>query len=551
MKRSVGTLAAAVLPLLLFFGGSIADSGPRLQIVLDVSGSMAAEIGGVAKMDAARRAVRSMIAALEERASAAGEGTGGFVTALRLYGHRLPREPKAASCEDTELVIPFQPLDRARFDAVLTSATPRGQTPIARSLEAAAADFGDPGEDPAVVILVSDGEETCGGDPVAVACSLSARGFDMTVHTVGFDVGAEAKRQLEGVAECTGGEYRDAANAEDLGRTLTELSVASFLVDKERETRGGPIRGGDGFADAVPLEPGARYHLDHHQRKNEFDHFHVDVASGQKIVATIQTGAVGADVRGETFRDTALPYAGIAVHAPDETAIASESLVGRRNGTGTVVVGVPEGREGRFYVVVGSQYNHQHMSSPFIVELEDQFDASGERDAGPDEQSAVEIEPGRHAAWLQLGDQEDTYRFEARPGVTYDVEVQPAQEARLSLTLSDAAGRTISRASMARDDAAARIAGFTPDTEGPHYVRASRGSSSTAAREEVEYSLALNAEGGAATAVSTGELEPPVDGTGAATGESGGPGPIVLVIGALAVAILFAGGFLLVKKRSR
>lgn len=82
----------------------------RVQIVLDVSGSMRASAGDTSRMEAARRAVRATVEAIDSSSN----------VALRLYGHRLPAEPKEASCRDTELVIPFGPLDRARFIAAIT-----------------------------------------------------------------------------------------------------------------------------------------------------------------------------------------------------------------------------------------------------------------------------------------------------------------------------------------------------------------------------------------------------------------------------------------------
>lgn len=111
----------------------------RVEIVLDVSGSMRASAGPMSRMEAAQRAVRTTVETLDSSSN----------VALRLYGHRLPSEPKGPSCEDTELVIPFGPLDRQRFVSAIDAARPLGQTPLAYSLERAAADFGELGDEPA------------------------------------------------------------------------------------------------------------------------------------------------------------------------------------------------------------------------------------------------------------------------------------------------------------------------------------------------------------------------------------------------------------------
>ena len=52
---------------------------------------------------------------------------------------------------------------------------------------------------------MSDGKETCKGDPVLAAKALAAKGI--TVHTVGFIVDTAARGQLQHIAQVTGGTY--------------------------------------------------------------------------------------------------------------------------------------------------------------------------------------------------------------------------------------------------------------------------------------------------------------------------------------------------------
>ena len=51
------------------------------------------------------------------------------------------------------------------------------------------------------IVLISDGIETCGGDPCAVAKKLTKDNIDFKVHVVGFDVSKKAKEQLECIAK--------------------------------------------------------------------------------------------------------------------------------------------------------------------------------------------------------------------------------------------------------------------------------------------------------------------------------------------------------------
>lgn len=116
MKRPPAILTAVLVPLLLVgLGFTVLDPDPRLQIMLDVSGSMVGEAGVETKIEAAKDAILATLDALDEGTLVPGQsGRPDFLTALRLYGHNLAPEPEAASCEDTELVIPFQPLNRDR-----------------------------------------------------------------------------------------------------------------------------------------------------------------------------------------------------------------------------------------------------------------------------------------------------------------------------------------------------------------------------------------------------------------------------------------------------
>ena len=197
----------ALLPLALMAASvCLAADSARIQIVLDVSGSMRSSLGTQVKIDAAKSAIRETVSGLPD----------GSVVALRYYGHRVPQERKDESCKDTELVVQFQPLDKSRFLGALDKAVPRGQTPIAYSLQQAAQDFGAPSDEERALILVSDGIETCGGDPLATVRDLAAKGFKVKVHTIGFDVDAAARAQLEAISSATGGEYVDARSASAL-----------------------------------------------------------------------------------------------------------------------------------------------------------------------------------------------------------------------------------------------------------------------------------------------------------------------------------------------
>ena len=64
----------------------------------------------------------------------------------------------------------------------------QGMTPLTASLQQAKEDFVF--ESPRVnsIVMLSDGIETCGGDPCKLVKDLKAQGINFTIHVIGLDV---------------------------------------------------------------------------------------------------------------------------------------------------------------------------------------------------------------------------------------------------------------------------------------------------------------------------------------------------------------------------
>jgi Ca-activated chloride channel family protein len=215
-------------------------AGGALQLILDSSGSTAAQDpSGGTKIDAARAALGSVVDALPEST----------VLGVRAYGGTF--EDKERGCGDTRLLVGMGPLDRAAAKSAFAGLKPLGFTPIATSLEKAAADFSREGA--RRILLISDGEETCGGNPCEVAKTLEASGIDLTVDTVGYAADAATKQQLACIAEATGGTYSEVADGAALQRELTRVAARAF---RDFTPTGTPVSGTPTPAGAPLLEPG-------------------------------------------------------------------------------------------------------------------------------------------------------------------------------------------------------------------------------------------------------------------------------------------------------
>jgi hypothetical protein len=201
---------------LLALAGAIAFLMPRvawasddeIELILDCSGSMTDPVDGRPKIHIAKQCLGELLDSLPE----------GSRVGLRAYGHH-GFTTKTTSCNDTELLVPIGPLDKRYVKEKVGELRCHGMTPIAHSLEVASGDFGT-GEIARTIVLLTDGLETCGGDPVAVVERLKAQGFQFTMQVIGFDVSASERGPLERLAKAGGGRYYSAHSAIELERSL-------------------------------------------------------------------------------------------------------------------------------------------------------------------------------------------------------------------------------------------------------------------------------------------------------------------------------------------
>src|SRR6185295_9936001 len=123
-------------------------------------------------------------------------------------------------------------LDRSALTARINTVNPaqKGMTPIGASLEQVAQDLqGAQGD--VLVVLVSDGDETCDGDPAQVATRIHADNAKIRFDVIGFNVGPEEWRtRLSGIAQGGGGSYFDAKDAAQLVDALQQAVALTYRV---------------------------------------------------------------------------------------------------------------------------------------------------------------------------------------------------------------------------------------------------------------------------------------------------------------------------------
>jgi hypothetical protein len=199
----------------------------NVELVFDSSGSMAQEITpGVTRIDAAKDVLNDVIEAIPERE--------GVNVGFRVYGHEGSNQEadRAESCQSTELVVPIQGTNKQALRDAVASYQPVGWTPLTLSLQRAAEDFEAPGENEVnAIVLVTDGLETCGGDPCATARALAESEARVTTYVVGFGLTQEEQATLQCIADAGGGLNLSAGSAEELNTALfTVLEELQVVV---------------------------------------------------------------------------------------------------------------------------------------------------------------------------------------------------------------------------------------------------------------------------------------------------------------------------------
>lgn len=221
-KLSLFALMCAALPA----SPVLSDNERTVALILDASGSMKALLpDGTSRIEAAKTAVSQFVSTL------APDTRLGF----RAYGHQSPTSKR--DCKDTALLTPFDAVS-ANKTAIIGQANglqPQGYTPITYSLTLAAKDLVAEEAAAHVVVLVSDGKETCAADPCAAAKALAEADAKLVVHTVGVGVDTVTRGQLQCIARLARGSYFDANSASELLSVLSKAAVKEAEAPKKKK----------------------------------------------------------------------------------------------------------------------------------------------------------------------------------------------------------------------------------------------------------------------------------------------------------------------------
>ncbi|MEV0170093.1 VWA domain-containing protein [Streptomyces sp. NPDC050803] len=273
-------LLAALTAGLAFPAGAAAgeptgEDAPKVNLVLDVSGSMRArDIDGGSRMAAAKQAFNEVLDATPEEVQ----------LGIRTLGANYAGDNQKTGCKDTAQLYPVGPLDRTEAKTAVATLVPTGWTPIGPALLKAADDL-DGGTGSKRIVLISDGEDTCAPlDPCEVAREIAAKGIGLTIDTLGLVPNTKMRQQLSCIAEATGGTFTSVEHTEELTDKVNQL------VDRAADPVVTPVAvdGATQCAQAPELKSGL------YTDREEFGQqrwYRVDVEPGQELRASVSVAA--------------------------------------------------------------------------------------------------------------------------------------------------------------------------------------------------------------------------------------------------------------------
>ena len=214
-------------------------------LILDMSASMRTPMpdGVTLRSQAAMEGLTRIIEQLPE----------GTQLGIRVFGQR-----GGADCAST-LLMPVAPLDKAKTIEALRSirVSSLGNTAIAEALERAPEDLAEVSGKRHIIIL-TDGEETCRGDPEAAIANLIQENGETKVSIAGFMLEDPAVQQkYQNWIGATGGAYYPAADSGSLEKVLRNaMTAAPAPMFEILDSEGKVVASGQVGNGSIELESG-------------------------------------------------------------------------------------------------------------------------------------------------------------------------------------------------------------------------------------------------------------------------------------------------------
>lgn len=227
--------------------GQVEQAGGPINILflVDASFSMRENLGGGdPKMTSAKKVLESALSRIPPDIN----------LGLRVFGQSASNSLDI-DCNASALLVPIGQGNRRSIIEQVRQLRPFGMTPLTYGLMKAEQDLRTV-RGPRTIILISDGAETCGGDPCQYISRLQAIGIKIKVDIVGLGLKREriAQQQLNCIAEKSGGKYYDANTAAELVDSISRMvsnAISGKVITKMKQ----PSQNTETPPDLAPIVP--------------------------------------------------------------------------------------------------------------------------------------------------------------------------------------------------------------------------------------------------------------------------------------------------------
>lgn len=189
---------------------------PAVEVIFDASGSMGTLLpSGEQRLAAARQVLADLVS---------GGLPEGAPFALRAFGQVEP-----TTC-NMRLEVPFGPLDPTTALQAVNDIEMKllSQTPLAAAILASAEDLAAAGGS-RTLILITDGVESCGGDPIEAVRQLrQSNSVEIAIVSLGIEDAQIA--EFTALAEATGASYVDVSSMEQLQQSVQAALNPAYEV---------------------------------------------------------------------------------------------------------------------------------------------------------------------------------------------------------------------------------------------------------------------------------------------------------------------------------
>lgn len=329
-----------------------------MLLVFDASGSMSEQFGGSPRIDVLKSSVSDLLGTLDSS----------IFVGLRPFAN-IKNADQVQACKITSLAQNFT-TERSIIKTQTSLLQAVGSyTPLAYTLTVSGGDFKVGNEN--VLILLTDGKDTCNGDPVKAAGDLFNSDKKVKIYVIGMGVDADAKAQLSAISTTGGGVYYDASDSTSLASSFKAIQNLERPIDRTNTDAllGTEVRGGTGFDNALLITSG-KYRLDHNLNADQYDYFKVNVKKGDLLNIKIITGDKEVQYNKTTnsfYEDGSDPWYNILVLDSDRVNM---QLLHVRNVNSKIEDTLDIKYDGVVYLKVGNDSYPTDKYSTFTIKFE-------------------------------------------------------------------------------------------------------------------------------------------------------------------------------------